>query len=268
MTSHIQQLTELIETLRSEKGCPWDRKQTVQSMSSYLVEEVYELLEALEAGDAEEVLEEMGDVLFQILFLIQFFREAGHFDLEKVAERNLAKMIRRHPHVFGGANIDTDEEVRRQWREIKANEKEKPVDVSILSSIPRKLPALMRAYRVSERAGGWGFDWDDVHGVMEKVEEEWAEFKEEIKARNNHPDPSREHLTLELGDLFFTLVNVGRFLRIHPETALSVSTQKFEKRFQRMEQKLARNGQTPATVSREQLDSLWEEAKKETDASS
>jgi len=265
MPSNVQKLSELIEILRSEKGCPWDRKQTTQSMAAYLVEEVYELLEALESGDPENIMEEMGDVLFQVLFLANLFRETGHFDIENVAERNLAKMTHRHPHVFGDAMAENDEDVRKQWREIKRNEKEMPSDTSILNSIPRKLPALMRAYRVSERAGGWGFDWDDVQGVMEKVEEEWAEFKEEIKALDNNADPSKERMTLELGDILFTLVNVGRFLRIHPETALSVSTKKFEKRFRSMEQMLTRKHETPASVPREKLDQYWEEAKKETD---
>jgi tetrapyrrole methylase family protein/MazG family protein len=265
MPTHVEQLADLIETLRSEKGCPWDRKQNTGTMSAYLVEEVYELLEAIESGNSDDILEEMGDVLFQILFLAQLYKEAGHFDLERIAEVNRAKMIHRHPHVFGDAMADTDEEVRRQWREIKRNEKQSPPEASILNSIPRKLPALMRAYRISERAGGWGFDWDDVDGVMEKVEEEWAEFKAEVKRRDENPDSSPEDITLELGDIFFTLVNVGRFLRVHPETALSASTKKFEKRFRNMEQKLAQNQQTPASVSRAQLDLLWEEAKKETD---
>jgi tetrapyrrole methylase family protein/MazG family protein len=265
MPTPIEQLMDLIKTLRSENGCPWDRKQNTGTMSAYLVEEVYELLEAMESGDADDVLEEMGDVLFQILFLAQLYKEAGHFDLERIAEVNRAKMIHRHPHVFGDAMAETDEEVRKQWREIKRNEKQAPPDASILDSIPRKLPALMRAYRVSERAGGFGFDWDDVDGVMEKVEEEWAEFKAEVKRRAEHPDASSKDITLELGDILFTLVNVGRFLRVHPETALSASTQKFEKRFRSMEQKLGQNHETPASVSREKLDLLWEEAKKETD---
>ena len=260
--TQVQKLSKLIEILRSEDGCPWDRKQTTQSMTGYLVEEVYELVEALESGNTADILEEMGDVLFQVLFLAHLFQETGAFDIEKVAERNISKMIGRHPHVFGDATANTAEDVRKQWREIKQHEK-KSADPSILDTIPRKLPALMRAYRISERAAGCGFDWDDIYGVMNKVEEEWSEFKVEFKEQEGRPEPEKKRMAMELGDIFFTLVNVGRFLRIHPETALSDATRKFEKRYREMEKKLAKEGETVESVSREKLDRLWEVVKQE-----
>jgi MazG family protein len=264
MSSNINKLENLIETLRSDLGCPWDQKQTPQSMGSYLLEEAYELVEAIESGDQENILEELGDVLFQVLFLAHLYKEKGAFDLEKVAGENTLKMINRHPHVFGDAKLSTAEQVRKQWREIKQNEKQNLPDQSVLDSVPRKLPALMRAYRISERAAGCGFDWDDIDGVIEKVEEEWAEFKSEIKSRKNR-EQFRDSIAIELGDIFFTLVNVGRFFRIHPETALSSSTEKFERRFRKMELLLAENNETVESVAREELDRLWEKVKVEKD---
>ena len=172
-------------------------------------------------------------------------------------------MVRRHPHVFGKENDLSTEQVREQWRKIKQTEKEAVEEKSILDSIPRKLPALMRAYRISERAAGWGFDWDDIDGVIKKVEEEWAEFKAEIRAHQDNTLNTKKEMALELGDIFFTLANVGRFLKVHPETALSGSTRKFEERFRIMEQKLADNGQTPESVPRDVLDQMWEAVKKE-----
>ena len=263
MAAGLDALIQLIDTLRGENGCPWDRKQTPKSMGNYLVEEVYELVAAMESDDAADIEEELGDVLFQLIFIAALYSEKGAFDLEGAIKRNVEKMVHRHPHVFGDAACRTTDEVRDQWREIKKLEKSHPENVSILDAVPRKLPALMRAYRVSERAGGWGFDWDDVDGVLEKTEEEWEEFKAEVLYRKNNAASSKEDLSLELGDIFFTMVNVGRFLKVHPETALSDSTKKFEKRFRHMERKLAEKGKTPETVAREELELLWEAAKKE-----
>jgi tetrapyrrole methylase family protein/MazG family protein len=265
MSVKMDQLKELIVTLRGENGCPWDRKQNPLSMGIYLVEEVYELVEAIESGDVDDIEEELGDVLFQLLFLARLYEEQGHFDTESAAEKNIEKMIRRHPHVFGEPSAITTDQVRQQWREIKQTEKNRPFNRSVLDGIPGKLPALMRAYRVSERAAGAGFDWDDIDGVVAKVEEEWAEFKEELAACKKKDAHTGQALALEFGDIFFTLVNVGRFLRVHPETALSASTRKFETRFRKMEEMLAKGNQTPISVPRPVLDDLWEMVKKETD---
>lgn len=252
----MESLIKLIETLRGKNGCPWDRKQTPETMTVYLVEEVYELVDAIESGNPDEVCEELGDVLFQILFIAGLFQEMGHFDVRDIVNINTEKMIRRHPHVFGNETIDTEEDVRKQWRKIKMNEKNHHPKVSILDSVPAGLPALMRAYRISDRAARTGFDWNDISGVMTKVEEEWDELKSELKQEN------QKHVAQEFGDVLFTLVNVARFANIHPETALSGSIKKFKKRFKYMENKISANKRNMESVSRDEMDMLWEEAKR------
>ena len=259
----IDTLTQLIQTLRGDNGCPWDKQQTAETMSIYLVEEMYELLDAIDSGNVEDIREELGDVLFQLLFIACLYEEDGHFNIEDVARENRQKMIDRHPHVFGEKSIDDPEEVRRQWRRIKKNESRNTPQTSVLDSVPRKLPALMRAYRISERAAGKGFDWDDINGVMAKTEEEWAEFKAEM-TREQRDGNNKYRLALEFGDILFTLVNVARFARFHPENALSDATRKFETRFRHMEEILSDRGQSLESVPREELECLWEVSKKET----
>jgi tetrapyrrole methylase family protein/MazG family protein len=258
----IDRLIRLIETLRGEEGCPWDKQQTSRSMAVYLVEEVYELVDAIESGNIAEICEELGDVLFQILFIACIYQEKGDFTLGDAARESREKMIRRHPHVFGDENLEDAEQVRRQWRRIKKEEQGKAEKSSILDSIPRKLPALMRAYRISERAGGKGFDWDDIHGVVEKTEEEWTEFKHELERQQAHGN-NRERLAMEFGDVLFTLVNVARFARFHPETALTDATRKFEMRFRHMEKMIQQRGQGIDTVERCELERLWAVSKNE-----
>jgi tetrapyrrole methylase family protein / MazG family protein len=262
MTTEISELVKLIQTLRADGGCPWDKKQTPGSMAVYLVEEVYELVDAIESGTISDIREELGDVLFQILFIISIFEASGDFNLVDVADTNRKKMIRRHPHVFGDAKAETARQVKVQWQKIKGGEDSSGEKKSILDSIPRKLPALMKAYRISDRAAGNGFDWDDIDGVMAKTEEEWSEFKYEVAQRKKHKS-DKNKVMMEFGDILFTLVNVARFARIHPETALSASTKKFEKRFRYMEQLLHDQGQKPNTAPRPELERLWEMAKKE-----
>ena len=202
INSGINSIIDLIETLRGEKGCPWDRKQTPGTIAVYLVEEVYELVDAIESGDHNGVCEELGDVLFHILFLTGLFREMGCFDIKDVVDLNVEKMTRRHPHVFGNERFVSVEEVKAHWHKIKMKEKNLAKKASILDSVPIGLPALMRAYRVSERAARTGFDWIDISGVMEKVEEakQASEaYQLELKHLNqrlisvNH---ELEHLTL------------------------------------------------------------------------
>jgi tetrapyrrole methylase family protein/MazG family protein len=260
----ISALIRLIETLSGENGCPWDRKQTPRTLAIYLIEEVYELVDAIESKNPEDVCEELGDVLFQILFLVHLYRKDGHFDLQDVAGRNTEKMIRRHPHVFGQETASTSEEVRQQWHAIKLTEKNPAANSGLLDSVPSGLPALIRAYRISERAARAGFDWKTMSGVMEKVEEEWAEFKSEVAHTQSALLPeakAREKLSLEFGDVLFTLVNVARFAKLHPETSLADSTRKFEKRFRHMEQAIARNGRNFDAVSYTELSDYWEKAK-------
>jgi len=253
----IERLIHLVELLRSEKGCPWDRKQTPKSLSVYLIEEVYELIESMESGPPEKVCEELGDVLFQVIFIASIYKESGFFDIKSSAAKSAEKMIRRHPHVFGDKLAKTVRDIKKQWREIKQQEIGESAEHSILDSVPVNLPGLVRAYRISERAAGAGFDWDDIKGVMSKAEEEWAEFNSALSEGNN------ELASMEFGDVLFTLVNVARFAGIHPEIAIGDSTNKFKRRFKQMEKALADNGKRLEDVSREDLELLWEKAKKE-----
>ena len=256
----IESVIELIETLRGKDGCPWDRKQTPQTILAYLLEETYELMDAVESDDPAEICGELGDVLFHIFFLISLFNEKGYLGFKDVVDQNVEKMIRRHPHVFGNDSVDSADDVRKKWYKIKMEEKNASLADSILDSIPASLPALMRAYRVSERAARTGFDWEDVSGVMEKVEEEWLEFKTELQ-RQKESGKNHQRLSLEFGDILFTIVNVARFANIHPETALRDATNKFEKRFRRMEKKIADSQRDIRSVSQKEKDALWEQAK-------
>lgn len=261
---HIKAVNELIETLRGEKGCPWDRKQTPQSMTLYLTEEVYELADAVESEDPDQICEELGDVLFQLLFIAKLFEEKGLFDIEDAAARIREKMIRRHPHVFGEATVKDAEDVRNRWHQIKRKEKNNSSRESLLDSIPPKQPALMRAFRISERAARTGFDWDDIAGVMEKTEEEWAEFRAEVAKQQDRGDADEGNtgdIALEFGDILFTLVNVARFARIHPETSLAAATRKFEDRFRHMEKMAAESGRSIDEVPRAEKERMWEKAK-------
>jgi tetrapyrrole methylase family protein/MazG family protein len=256
----VEQIVTLIKTLRGDNGCPWDKKQTPDSMTRYLVEEVYELADAIISGDADAVCEEAGDVLFQLLFVIHLFGEAGHFRLQDVVEKNVAKMVRRHPHVFGDVTAKTAEKVSENWQKIKQAEKRGDGRRSVLGSIPQSLPALLRASIVSERAAKTGFDWDNISGVMAKTMEEWAEFSKEIHEVQGSGD--NDKTSMEFGDILFTLVNVARFARIHPETALIRSIQKFEKRFAYMEDKSTQAQRDFDSLSPQEMNALWEEAKR------
>lgn len=256
----------LIQRLRGENGCPWDQKQTPQSLAIYLVEEMYELVDAVASGDGQAVCEELGDVIFQVLFLSALFSEAGAFDLDTVVRRNVAKMVRRHPHVFGDRKVASSEAVRENWHAIKREEQkaDRREAASLLDSIPVSLPALMRAYRVSERAARTGFDWNDLPEVMAKVEEEWDEFK--MAAQSVDDERSRGRAAVEFGDIIFTLSNVARFMQFHPETALTAAINKFERRFRCMEQDFRRRGQDLESATREEMDRAWEAAKQQTAA--
>jgi tetrapyrrole methylase family protein/MazG family protein len=256
----IESIMELIETLRGKNGCPWDRKQTPQTILTYLLEETYELMDAVESDDPAEICGELGDVLFHILFLVSLFKEKGYFNIKDVVDQNEEKMIRRHPHVFGNDSAESIEDVKKRWYQIKMEEKNDTSAASILDSVPASLPALMRAHRISERAARTGFDWEDVTGVMKKVEEEWAELKAELQ-RQEESGRDLYRLSLEFGDILFTLVNVARFIKIHPETALRDATNKFERRFKHMESQIAKSQKDIRSVSQKEKDVLWEEAK-------
>ncbi len=256
-------IVDLIRRLRGEGGCPWDQQQTPRSIAVYLMEEVYELVNAIESNRTEDIEEEMGDVLFQLMFILRLFEEQGVLDLEGVAGRNIEKMERRHPHVFGDAQVAGPQAVREQWHRIKIQEKQNnSVSTSLLDSIPFHLPALMRAFRVSEGASQTGFDWAGIPEVIEKVEEELAELKAAL-AETGDSGEEAGAVASEIGDLMFTIVNLARFARVHPETALTAATQKFERRFKRMEAVIVERGGRLESVSQEEKDRIWEKVKKE-----
>ncbi|MGD8836373.1 MAG: nucleoside triphosphate pyrophosphohydrolase [Desulfobacteraceae bacterium] len=256
----IETLLDLIAALRGENGCPWDRKQTPSTLTVYLIEEMYELVEAIHNDDPEGVLEEIGDVLFQVLFVVYLYQQKGRFSLEQVLARIVQKMIRRHPHVFGSEKVENTADVKAQWRRIK--EQEKGAQESHLDSVPAGMPSLMRAFRISERAAGTGFDWDTLDEVMAQTEDEWFEFKDEVN-KSNALETNQSKATMELGDVLFSLVNVARLAGIHPETALSRSTGKFIRRFNHMETTAAGKKRSLDSFSRQEMANLWTAAKKE-----
>ncbi len=253
----FRELLEIIVKLRSPDGCPWDRAQTKEDLGRYLIEEAYEVLEALEGSSPENVQEELGDLLFQILFLARMAEDAGEFNMIDVLEGITAKMIRRHPHVFGDVKVDGVGEVRTNWERIKREVEHKGQKESPLcDGIPRSLSTMAKAQRITARAAEAGFDWPDTAGVLEKVEEELAEFRAALETK----DPKR--IQDEAGDLLLTLVNLCRFSRVDAETALRSSLRKFIDRFSHIEQELAARGKTPKSSSPAEMNRIWDEAKK------
>jgi len=225
----IKALIALVESLRGEPGCPWDKKQTPKTMLIYLIEEMYELADAIESNCSEEVREELGDVLFHIIFITRLFQEAGDFSIDDVAREITEKMIRRHPHVFGTVRVENAEEVRQNWHQIKQNEKKSSNDRSVLDSVPRKLPVLMRAYRIIERTERHGFNREDRENLLNALHAEFDQLRRSIT--HEHDDI----IQYDFGRLLLSLVHLAQCLKIHPETALSGALQAFEKRFRQME---------------------------------
>jgi tetrapyrrole methylase family protein/MazG family protein len=255
-TGRLEDIVALIRRLRAPEGCPWDRKQTPASLANYLIEEVHELAAAITAGNVDAVREELGDVIFQILFMVEMYQESGTFDLAAIVAGNVAKMVRRHPHVFGRRRDMSTDEIRANWHAIKKEEKGgDAASNSLLASIPKNLPALMRAYRISERAARAGFDWSDMEGVMAKVEEEWQEFK--VAQLNVRGEEGHSAVAMEFGDMLFTLSNVARFARFHPESALASAVEKFEQRFRAMEAYFSRQGRDIESAARDELEVAW-----------
>lgn len=245
-------LVALMARLREPGGCPWDREQSLHSLRPYLLEETYEVLEALEHDDAAAHREELGDLLFQVVFQARIREEEGHFDAGAVADGIREKLERRHPHVFGDVQVSDRDEVARNWHAIKAREKKRE---SALDGIPAAMPALLRAGRIGAKAATVGFDWPDLEGVLDKLDEE----KAELLAARATGDPAA--ITHELGDLLFTVVNLARHLGVEPETALQQATSRFEKRFRTMEADLKANGRTVAETDAATLDAAWRRVK-------
>jgi tetrapyrrole methylase family protein / MazG family protein len=245
-------LVGIIARLRGPEGCPWDKKQTHLTLREFLMQESYEVLEALDEEDAKKLSQELGDLLLQIMLHAEIASEKGEFKLEDVLSQINAKLIRRHPHIFGDKHAGSAEEVAQNWEEIKKAER-KP-DASVLESVPRQMPALAYSQEIQARAARTGFDWENIDGVIDKLNEEVREFKEA---------KDQEEKTEEFGDLFFTLVNVARRMGIDPEASLRQSNRKFYRRFTFMEQLCRERGLELGQLSFDEQNKLWEEAKRE-----
>ena len=277
--------------LRAPGGCPWDREQTFDTIKPYTLEETYEVLEAIDNRDWPELTGELGDLLLQVLFYSQMANEEGHFSVDDVLDRLSNKLVDRHPHVFGEVKADTPAEVLRNWEALKAEEKKKSRAAdgdkkaeraddahSVLAGVSSKMPALLEAHKLSSRAAHVGFDWPEIEGLFEKLAEETAELREELKAapikgpsktgiagsgKPQVPPGLRERLEDEVGDLFFVLVNIARYLSLDPESALRKTNRKFKRRFQWIEERLRASGRAPQQASMDELETLWQEAKRQ-----
>ena len=264
----IEDLIQLMSHLRSSQyGCPWDRKQTFSSLIPYTLEEAYEVVEAIEGGDLDEIRLELGDLLFQVIFYAQLANEQSAFDFNGVVSGITEKLLRRHPHVFpdstlasaGIAGDEVDEQqIKQNWEQIKRQEKVgKSESLSILDDVPKAFPAMMRAYKLQKCAARVGFDWPEVSGVLDKVREEITELEEAIETEQI------DKMTDELGDLLFSCVNLARHLELDPETALRSTIQKFEKRFRHLELGARKEDKNLSDMSLDEMESAWQKAKKE-----
>jgi tetrapyrrole methylase family protein/MazG family protein len=252
----LNDLFRLVNTLRGENGCPWDKKQTPESVGIYLIEEVFELVDAIESGNSEHIREELGDVLFHIVFIARMFEERQEFDLSRVARTITDKMIRRHPHVFGETEVNSSAEVVQNWHKIKLNENKDNKNQSLLDSVPAKLPALIRAYRISDRVAKSGFELTEAD-EHQKVPEAVTDGLQ--AALNNHDSRLASR---QFGDLIFTLVNIARLAEIHLESALAGSVKIFEARFKKMEELIAESKQDFDDISLDEKKRIWQKVQK------
>jgi ATP diphosphatase len=288
----FERAVAIMARLRAPGGCPWDREQTFDSIKPYTLEETYEVLEAIDQRDWPELSGELGDLLLQVLFYSQMASEQGTFSVDDVLDRLADKLIGRHPHVFGDVKAETPADVLRNWEALKAEEKKKrdagktekvELSESILSSVSSAMPALLEAHKLSLRAANVGFDWPNVEGLFEKLQEETAELQAHLKefpapgprpqgrgvAGSGQPrigDDLRQRLEGEVGDLFFVLVNIARYLSLDSESALRKTNRKFRRRFQWMEEQLRASGRTPQQVPMQELEALWQQAKQQESA--
>lgn len=252
-------LVEIMARLRSPGGCPWDREQTPDSLIPYLLEETYEVLEALEDRNWPEFKEELGDLLLQIVFHAQLMAESGRFNIDDVAQAISDKLVRRHPHVFGDTQVKDAREVAQNWVKIKEQEKKGKADQSVLAGVPKAAPALIQAQRLGEKASRVGFDWTSAAAVFEKVREEVDELAETLQDADRSPDPDRqEH---ELGDLLFVLTSLARHLDLDAESALRRASTRFGRRFRYIETQLADKAEDIHTAPLARLEALWQAAK-------
>lgn len=296
----FERAVSIMARLRAPGGCPWDREQTFDSIKPYTLEETYEVLEAIESRDWEELRGELGDLLLQVLFYAQMAAEDGHFDIDEVLDRLSDKLVARHPHVFGDVTAETSADVLRNWEALKAEEKKRRLAAgggkaakaeddaqSVLAGVSRSVPAMLEAFKVSSRAAHVGFDWPDIEGLFDKLNEEVAELRADLK---DYPAPGprppsankgvagargvtvtpelRARLEDEVGDLFFVLVNIARYLTLDPESALRRSNHKFRARFQWMEQEFRRRGHNLQDATLEEMEAVWQQAKQQVRATS
>ena len=251
LTQNIEKLLDITETLREK--CPWDRKQTNESLRTLTIEETYELAQAIIKNDTQDIKKELGDVLLHIIFYAKIADEKNLFNLNDVVTTLTEKLIFRHPHIFGDVKAETPEEVSKLWEQVKL--KEKNGNKTVLAGIPDAMPATIKAYRITDKAANVGFDWDNKEDVWKKVEEEIEEFKVEIKNKN------QENAEKEFGDIFFALINAARLYNINPENALEKTNQKFISRFNYIEQKAKQQNKNLKDMSLAEMENLWNEAK-------
>jgi MazG family protein len=290
----FERAVSIMAKLRGPGGCPWDREQTFDSIKPYTVEEIYEVLEAIDNRDWKELPGELGDLLLQVLFYSQMADEDNFFSIDDVLDRLSNKLVSRHPHVFGDVTAETSADVLRNWEALKAEEKKKRLVAdegksakepeSVLAGVSSAMPALLEAHKLSSRAAHVGFDWPEINGLFDKLQEETTELKEELKqlpsparAANRGvagsgspviPIELRQRLEEEVGDLFFVLVNIARYLSLDSESALKKTNRKFKRRFQWMEAQLSASGRTPQQATTDELESLWQQAKQQEQISS
>jgi len=247
----LSRLLDIMDDLRAE--CPWDRKQTFDTLRHLTIEEVYELADAIICGNIEEIKKELGDLLLHIIFYAKIAEEKKAFDIADVTKTISEKLIYRHPHIYGNVKVSNEKEVKENWEKLKLKEGKK----SVLEGVPKSLPAMIKAIRIQEKAKGVGFDWDHKEQVWEKVKEEINELKTEIKKQD------KEKIEEEFGDVLFALINYARFLNINPETALEKTNKKFIKRFQSLETKIKNKGKNLKEMSLDEMETYWQQAKKE-----
>jgi ATP diphosphatase len=289
----FERAVSIMARLRGPGGCPWDREQTFDSIKPYTLEETYEVLEAIDNRDWEELTGELGDLLLQVLFYAQMAKEQNTFSIDQVIDRLSAKLVDRHPHVFGDVKAETSSEVLRNWEALKAEEKKKRLEAgggksaksdgmpeSVLAGVSAAMPALLEAHKLSSRAARIGFDWPNIQGLFEKLHEETEELRDQLKefpspgpqpqargvagaGRQEISEDLRQRLEGEVGDLFFVLVNIARYLSLDPESALKKTNRKFKRRFQWMEDQLRTSGCSPEQASMEELESLWQRSKQQ-----
>lgn len=251
----LDDLIKIMKILRGENGCPWDKAQTHETLKSCLLEETYEVIDAIDRKDSNDLAEELGDLLLQIIFHSSLAQERGEFDIIDVIDGICEKMIRRHPHIFGEVNVENQEEVMENWETIKNEEKSIDTATESMRNIPDVMPALMKAHKVQQKASRVGFDWDDAEGAMDKLYEEANELKEVYKGKN------RDKIREELGDVLFAAVNVARFVKVDPELALKDATEKFIRRFNYVEKSATKFGKKLQDMSLDELNRLWEDGK-------